>query len=419
MKACVFTLGCKVNRCESDSIITALKKRQIEVADTLCYADFYIVNTCAVTNEAESKSRQSLARIKALNDNAKIFVIGCASQNNADKFIKDENVVYVGGTYNKGGVIDAINCYLDNKLFEKENIADNEQFFNDLPFTSTLRTRTNIKIEDGCNNFCSYCLIPYLRGRNRSRSPESIINEIKSVKTLEVCLDGINTSAYKYGETDLTGLIMLLKDFDVRIRLGSLEVNVITEEFLQALKSLKDFAPHFHLSLQSGSDKVLKDMNRHYTTEQFYKKVLLIKKYLPYSAITTDVICGYPTESEEDFNKTLEFVKKVNFSEVHAFTFSMRSGTVASKLKDLPKSVKKERTNKLIKVASELYSDFCKNNLHRELSVIGEVYENGYTVGYSENYIKVYVKGDYTDKKYKVKTINCCKDGIMGDIIKK
>lgn len=417
MKACVFTLGCKVNKCESDGITTALIGMGLNVTDQLSFADIYVVNTCAVTNEAESKSRQILARIKAYNSNAKIFIMGCASQNNFEKFYNDNNVINVLGTHKKSQIINYIQGFLNNENIEKKTIFEEETTFDNLPVVTTLKTRTNIKIEDGCNNFCTYCLIPYLRGRCRSRSIENIRTEILSTNSLEVVLDGINISAYNYEGNDLSDLILSLADIDKRIRLGSIEVRVINDKLLTALKNLKNFAPHFHLSLQSGSNKVLQDMNRHYTTEEFFEKVSLIRKYFNNVSITTDIICGFPTESEQNFSETVEFVNKVKFSDVHAFTFSMRKGTKATKYQDIAKNIKKQRTNTLIKIANECRNQFLTDNLQQKLQVIGEVFDGEYTVGYSENYIKVYVKGDYVNKQYFVCCNNLYKDGLKGEII--
>ncbi len=231
-------------------------------------------------------------------------------------------------------------------------------------------------------------------------------------------LDGINLSAYNDNGKTLTDLIKSLQTVEKRIRLGSLEIGIITDEFLQALKGLKDFAPHFHLSLQSGCDKILKDMNRHYTTDEFYEKCLLIRKYFDDCAITTDIIAGYPTETESDFERTIEFVKKVRFSKIHAFTFSMRSGTKASRLKDLPKQTKKERTARLNAISVELAKEYENQKIGKELFAIGETFENGITEGCSAEYIRIYVNGNYVDKNIKLIATKPYKDGLFCEIIK-
>ena len=242
MKAVVFTLGCKVNECESDSLIAGLIDMGYEVSDKLIEADLYIVNTCAVTAEAEKKSRQTSARISKLNPNAKVIFTGCACEKNPKAFSLKSNEYLVTGSFSKNKILQML-----EKSGEELSPACTE--FEELNTVKTLRTRTYVKVQDGCNNFCSYCIIPYLRGRSRSRNPQSILNEINATKPKEAVLNGINLSAYSYNGVNLTGLINMLRDVECRIRLGSLEVNVITEEFLTALKGLKNFAPHFHLSL--------------------------------------------------------------------------------------------------------------------------------------------------------------------------
>ena len=398
MKAVVFTLGCKVNSCESSSIMTGLKGLGYEVSEDLVPADVYVINTCAVTKEAEKKSRQAIARVKKQNPNAKIIVTGCASERAPDSFLGKDGVQVVTGTACKEKILELIDK-------NGEFVYPQETSYHELPLAKTSKTRAYIKIQDGCNNFCSYCIIPYLRGRSRSRSPESILNEIETLRPLEAVLTAINLSAYNFEGNDLTSLINTLSNVDCRIRLGSLEENVITEEFLIALKNLKDFAPHFHLSLQSGCNKTLKAMNRKYTAEEFENGVELIRKYFPNSAITTDIIVGYPTETEEDFIMSLEFAKKIEFADIHAFNFSPREGTVAYKLKDIDGCVKKERLNKMLELKKCLKSRFLSKNMQTIQDVVIEEYVDGYSVGYTANYLKTYIKGELLLGKYKVQII--------------
>ncbi|MDE5618122.1 MAG: MiaB/RimO family radical SAM methylthiotransferase, partial [Clostridia bacterium] len=260
----------------------------------------------------------------------------------------------------------------------------------------TDRTRMSVKIQDGCDNFCSYCLIPYLRGRSRSRSVEDTVAECLSVsgKTKEIVLTGIDISSYgKNIDSSLTYLLTRLSHINCRIRLGSLEAGVITPEFLAACKGLKDFCPQFHLSLQSGSDSVLRRMNRHYTTAEYADKVELIRKAFPYAGITTDLICGFPTESEEDFETTLEFLKKIGFSHIHVFGYSPRKGTAAEKLKLLNGDIVKRRCAGAQQVATECELEYKNKFIGRELRVLTEVTEGGYTVGFSPEYIRCYIEG--------------------------
>ena len=411
MKAVVFTLGCKVNECESHSLATGLTNLGYQVTDKLEPADLYIVNTCAVTQEAEKKSRQTASRIKKLNPNAKIIWTGCATQKDAKAFENKCQGGLITGVFEKGKILEMLsnsgNC-----------IAGSSLEFEELLPVKTLKTRTFVKVQDGCNNFCSYCIIPYLRGRNRARNPQNVVKEIESVKPLEAVITGINLSAYDFNGVKLTGLMNALCGQDCRIRLGSLEVNVIDHEFLTALKNLKNFAPHFHLSLQSGSNAVLKSMNRHYTREQFIEKVNLIREYFPNAGITTDVIAGFPTESEKDFLDTLDLIERVKFSDIHPFTFSPRSGTVAYKMQDLNGQIKKQRLDKLMEIKESLKKEFSLSQLEKTLEWLPEERVGDYTVGYTENYLRVYVKGDYTNKGIiKVKVIEPYLDGAIGRIL--
>ena len=385
MKAVVFTLGCKVNECESDSLISGLINLGYEVSDKLEKADLYIVNTCAVTAEAEKKSRQMASRIRKLSNDAKIIFTGCAVQKDPKQFENKSSDFLLTGVFNKNDIL--------SMLSEKGNhVAPPCDKFEELLPTKSLRTRAYVKVQDGCNNFCSYCIIPYLRGRTRSRNPKSVYQEIKSVNAKEVVINGINLSAYNYDGVGLTGLIKELKDLPCRIRLGSLEVNVIDREFLSALKELKDFAPHFHLSLQSGSNSVLKTMNRHYTANEYLEKVNLIREYFEDAGITTDIIVGFPTETEENFNDTVELVKKVKFSDIHPFPFSSRSGTVASKMQDLSGQIKKQRLDKLLVLKKECKENFANKLKGKTLDFLCEEEKDGFYQGYTENYLRVYLK---------------------------
>lgn len=412
MKIVVYNLGCKVNQYESDSIIRELKSRGHEVYDNFTEADAYILNTCAVTNEAERKSRQAIARAKKFNATAKIIVCGCASENNAEQFSEKDGVVYISGVAGKARIPGLIKSKCDTDLLslvtnDSANSANIGQIDIDIKNVSVsdlptvyeddlaidgIRTRAFLKVQDGCNNFCSYCIIPYLRGRSRSRAIDSVVQEFNrlSKQVKEIVLTGINLSAYGLDiASSLKELLVALKGFDTRIRFGSLEVNIIDSEFLEACKSIKRFCPQFHLSLQSGDDSVLKDMNRHYTTVEYLDKVKLIREYFPDAAITTDLICGYPTESEQSFKNTIEFIKKVNFADMHIFVYSPRKGTKAAKLKQIPHEVAKERANTAIKIAEDMKREYLKSHIGSTLEVL---VENGY--GYSMEYIKVYTDGE-------------------------
>lgn len=385
MKICVFTLGCKVNQYESDGIINELTRRGHEVTSELSYADAYVLNTCAVTSLAERKSRQLIARARKFNPLARIIVCGCASQKDAESFYK-KGVDVVVGNAGKLSVCDKLEittCAVDPLPLAYED------GFKARPE----RVRTYVKVQDGCNNFCSYCIVPYLRGRSRSRSLENAVNEITSVKG-EVVISGIDISDYgkKEGRT-LTDLITALGDYPERVRFGSLEARIISREFLEALKRLPAFCPHFHLSLQSGSDDVLKDMNRHYTAREYLDKVNLIREYFPDAGITTDVIVGFSTESEENFEESMAFLREVGFSDVHVFPYSRREGTRAAKLPVLPRETVVRRRDIALKVKEELKTAFIDSMVGKTVNVLTEEEREGEFVGYSENYLRTYFTG--------------------------
>ena len=256
-----------------------------------------------------------------------------------------------------------------------------------------------------------------MRGRSRSRNPQKIIEEINAINPKEAVINGINLSAYDYNGKTLTDLMESLSEINCRIRLGSLEVRVIDDKFLTALKNLKNFAPHFHLSLQSGANAVLKKMNRHYTTEEYLQKVDLIRKYFPTAGITTDIIAGFPTETEEHFIETLNFVDKVKFSDIHPFTFSPRSGTVAFKMQDLSGEIKHQRLNRMLEKKAECKARFIESFIGKELNFLPEEYKDGYTEGYSENYLRLYVEQVKSRDIIKVRVVEPFKDGAKAQII--
>lgn len=409
MKAVVFTLGCKVNDCESGSLIRGLQERGWEVSDELDFADLYILNTCAVTGEAEKKSRQAIARVRAVNPDARIIVCGCAAEKTPEIFAKKQNVQLVTGARQKSKIL---------SLLDGEGIAldENDKIYDEMPAPVSLKTRAFVKIQDGCNNFCSYCIIPYLRGRSRSRTVESAAEEILSASAEEVVITGIDISSFKDGNRDLADLLLAVKNANSRIRLGSLEVGVITPQLLEAAKQVRDFAPHFHLSLQSGSDAVLKKMNRHYTGEEYCRRVELIRSYFPDAAITTDIISGFPTETEENFSETLALARRVGFSQIHCFSYSRRTGTVAAKFSELPAEIRKRRLHELLALSHELRQTYEQKFVGKVLEIVPEEVKDGYTVGYSENYIRLYVKGT-AEKKVPVTAREAFADGLLAEII--
>lgn len=420
MKAVVYTLGCKVNDVESGSIIRGLEELGYEVSREMEPADLYIVNTCAVTAEAERKSRQTVGKAIKCNPNAKIIVCGCASEKSPTAFLEKGGTMYaVTGAQRKNQVLEIVKAGLEKDARGVK--IEEAKSYEEMPLPECLKTRNFVKIQDGCNRFCSYCIIPYLRGRSRSRRMESAAAEILSSEAQETVVTGIDVSEYKdEAGHDLADLMLAVQDADTRIRLGSLEVSLITERFLNALKQVKHFAPQFHLSLQSGSDKVLKSMNRHYTRAEYLEKCRMIYEAFPNAAITTDIIVGFPTESEEDFEDSLRIVEEAGFAQVHAFPYSPREGTNAYKrYKELPFALKKERVERLIERAAEQKKTYMERFVGQVLEMVPENCFNGFTEGYSENYIRVYVEGEMEKRPTHVCVERLFKDGVLAKIKEK
>ncbi|MEG1499641.1 MAG: tRNA (N(6)-L-threonylcarbamoyladenosine(37)-C(2))-methylthiotransferase MtaB [Clostridia bacterium] len=390
MKICVCSLGCKVNQYESDSLKNALKIRGHEIVAENEFADVFVINTCAVTNEAEKKSRKTVSRLRSLSPNAKIVVTGCAAQKDPEQFFDLENVAYVCGTKNKLALIDNLE---NHKIeIEKFGTAYDEAY---VPLASQIRAY--VKIQDGCNNFCSYCIIPYLRGRSRSRNIVEILSEVSRLmeSAKEIVITGINITDYRIdNEPAFCTLLEELSKFDIRIRIGSLEETLVDEKFLKIISGMKNLCPHFHLSLQSGSLEILKKMNRHYTPSEFFESIEKIRKILPKANISTDVIVGFPGEGEKEFVETYNFIKKVKFASLHIFPYSKRSETVASKMPQVHGTVKKERVLRLEKLNAKLQKNYIKKCRFGTYSLLIEEKKDGYFIGHTENYVKCYLKAN-------------------------
>ena len=423
-KVSLITLGCKVNTYEAEAIGAYLFENGYNVVSGLVPADIYILSSCAVTNEAERKSRGQIAKILKINPNADIYVCGCAAQHDPNQFLKFDNVKYAVGTNDK--------LKIAKLIMGKENSEDKfdiklTNIYNDSYESTHTRTRAVIKVQDGCNNFCSYCLIPYLRGRERSRSLTSIKNEIERLtkSTKEIVLAGINLSSYGNDfvnqNISLIDVAELFAEHNVKFRFSSLEVNIITDDFLRRLRKLNNFQPHFHLSMQSASDNVLKKMNRHYTISEYMSKVDLIRKYFPDAGITTDVIVTFPNETEEDFNETYKNCQKIGFLWMHVFPFSPRGGTAASKMKNINDgNDAKIRVNKLTDLANKMRDDFVTRRIGREYLVIIEQEKDGLFVGHTPNFIKCYVKSCKvlnSNDEVLVKITDVYKDGAIAEIV--
>ncbi len=421
-KVCVFTLGCKVNQYDSDAMLAVFEHAGFEICEGLEPADVYVINSCAVTAEAEKKSRQSVARILKINPNARIYVCGCASQNNFSQFAK-YNVEYISGTDGKLGFARKIvNQYVNDEQFDKivPDGFDISKEFEDNDGVINLRTRHFIKVQDGCNNFCSYCLVPYVRGRSRSRAVDSVVRELETVKNVakEVVVTGINLSAYgKDIDTSLANLMIALSKFDFSVRLGSLEVGVITKEFLDATAKIKRFCPHFHLSLQSGDDTVLKQMNRKYNCAQYFDAVQLIRKYYPSAAITTDIIVGFPTETEEQFENSMAFARKVGFSDIHVFPYSSRRGTVAGRMKTLDPDVVTDRQKRMTAVKKELVDNYLNKQIGMPVNVLFETQDDGVWCGHAPNYVKVYSRNGAHNDVRLITPSHKYLDGVADDTV--
>ena len=419
MKAVVYTLGCKVNDVESGSIIRGLEELGYEVSREMQSADLYVINTCAVTAEAERKSRQTVGKALKNNPNAKIIVCGCASEKSPTAFAeKDGNIIAVLGAKRKNRVLEIAALGLENTVCGGQ-VCDETDEYEEMLTPKCLKTRNFVKIQDGCNRFCSYCIIPYLRGRSRCRSLESASKEILQSRAMETVVTGIDISVYRDGSgRDMTDLMLAVKDANTRIRLGSMEVSMITERFLSALLQVKNFAPQFHLSLQSGSNAVLKSMNRHYTREEYLQKCAMIYAFFPDAAITTDIIVGFPTETDADFSDSLRIVEEAGFAQIHAFPYSPREGTNAyKKYRELPAALKKERVERILQAGAIQKERYLQRFLGKTLTVVPENLIDGYTEGYSENYIRVYVAGKMEKRPTRICVEKLFKDGVLGVIL--
>ena len=411
MVVSVFTLGCKTNLYESGQIIAELNKAGHTAFHGLKKADVFVLNTCAVTGEAERKSRQAIARARKFNPDCHVIVVGCAAEHNAEQFQDVANVTFVKGVANKTAIVSEI---------ERVGV-DVEQLpseYAELSFATQERTRAFVKIQDGCNNFCSYCIVPYLRGRSRSRSIASVVEEVKQANSAETVLIGIDISQFgrDTGES-LPQLFDALRGVDTRIRLGSLEARVVTDELLESLTKI-NFCPHFHLSLQSGCDTVLARMNRKYTTEQYYDAVSKIRRYFPTAGITTDIIVGFCGETEQEFETTRRFIERGNFADIHVFPYSPREGTVSAQWEDVNGAVKMQRATQLSEVKQKLKKNFALSFCNTVQQVLCERKRNGYWEGYTKEYLRVYFTGKAkVGEVLNVKIIEPYLDGAKGETI--
>ena len=401
-RAAFHTLGCKVNAYETEAMEELLQTAGYDIVPFTEQADVYVVNTCSVTNMAERKSRQMLHRAKKLNPEAVVVATGCYVQVSEEEARADAAVDLVLGNNQKRQIVTALDAYFEGRTFD-DVLADVEkEQYEELEVSTVLEhTRAFVKVQDGCNQFCSYCIIPYARGRVRSRRMENVIAEIKRLAEAgiqEVVLTGIHLSSYGReidGESHLIELIEAIHPIDgiSRIRLGSLEPRIITEEFVGRLKKLHKVCPHFHLSLQSGCEETLKRMNRHYTPEEYYEKCKLLRAAFENPAITTDVIVGFPGETDEEFDKTRQFLEKVHFYEMHVFKYSKRAGTRAAVMPDqVPEQVKGRRSDVLLELEASMSREYREHFIGSSVWVLfedmAEVEGRKYIIGHTPQYVK-------------------------------
>lgn len=424
-KAALHNLGCKVNAYETEAMQQLLEEAGYEIVSFHEKADVYVINTCSVTNMADRKSRQMLHRAKKMNPDAAVVAAGCYVQTKEEEAKQDLAIDILIGNNQKNELVHRLDEFFaereeanaenaqkesdtnhQNKVEAVVDINHEPQCFEEMSLTKTAEhTRAFVKVQDGCNQFCSYCIIPYARGRVRSRDIESVLKEIKGLAKTgyqEVALAGIHLSSYGVDcEESLLHLIQEIHKIDGirRIRLGSLEPQIVTEEFARELSSMEKICPHFHLSLQSGCDATLKRMNRKYTAAQYEEGCRLLRKYFDHPAITTDVIVGFPGETEEEFEETKEFLEKIHFYEMHIFKYSKRQGTRAAVMENqVPEEIKTKRSAELIALSERMSNEFRSYYLGREEEVLFEepAEINGKTmyVGYTKEYVKVATESD-------------------------
>ena len=402
-KVALHNLGCKVNAYETEAMQELLEKNGYEIVPFQETADIYIVNTCTVTNMADRKSRQMLHRAKKMNPNALVVATGCYVQAKENSGEVDECIDVMIGNNKKKDLIEILDKHVQKAVIDINHTKEYEEMH--LSKTAE-HTRAYIKVQDGCNQFCTYCIIPFARGRVRSRAKEDVIREVTDLANngyKEIVLTGIHLSSYGAdleGE-DLLSLILAVHDVQgiERIRLGSLEPRIVTEKFAKTIAGLPKMCPHFHLSLQSGCDETLRRMNRRYTSEEYYEKCQLLRKYFANPALTTDIIVGFPGETEEEFEKSKAFVDKVDFHETHIFKYSKRQGTKAAVMENqVPEQVKTLRSNVLLELDRQKREKYEAHFVGKEVEVLMEesVQINGETfqVGHTKEYVKIALQTD-------------------------
>lgn len=395
MKFLINTLGCKVNTYESNVIRDIFLNEGYEESNS--NVDIAVINTCTVTNTSDSKSLKVIKHTIKNNPNAIVIVCGCFSQINPDRLKDMEGVSIVLGNYNKSKIMDYINQYKKNKKQIIDVRELNDEKFECMKLNNFNKTRAFVKIEDGCENFCSYCIIPYSRGKVRSKLMEEVLDEINTLVNnghREIVLTGIHTGHYgadikEYDFSDLLNEICKIKGLE-RLRISSIEITELDDKFLETLKNNKIIVDHMHIPLQSGCDKTLKEMNRKYDVAYFKDKIKKIRSIRPNISITTDVIVGFPNETEDDFNTTVNTIKEIKFTKLHVFPFSVRKGTVAETMENqIDEKTKKERVHILMDISKELELDYMNKFVGCEVEFIPEVSKDGYIIGHTGNYLQI------------------------------
>ena len=424
MSFIILTLGCKVNTYESEAMTELLIENGYQNIDDYKKADIVIVNTCSVTNNADIKSRKLIRRIKRKNKDCILVVCGCSVQNNYDSY-ENMDIDILIGNRNKSIIVGLISDYIDsNKKYSYIDKNRNLSFESMMVSKFTSHTRAFIKIQDGCDNFCSYCIIPFVRGSIRSKDFDEVIKEAKALVSnghKELVLTGIHTGSYNSNGKNLTALIKELskiKDLEL-IRISSIEITELDEEFLEELKNNSKIANHLHIPLQAGSDEILKLMNRKYDLKYYEDKINTIRSIRPDISITTDLIVGFPNETDELFIKSYEFCKKINFAKIHVFPYSIRTGTKASLMENqIDEHCKKMRSSKIGSLSKELEYNYAKSFINKELDVLIEEIIDGYSVGHTSNYLKIKIDKKLNKNKiYKVKLTKIESDAILGVLL--
>lgn len=395
MKVRAITLGCKVNTYESEYILSKFLEKGYDITDDI--SDIYIINTCSVTNTSDSKSRKIINKIARENKDAIIVVMGCMIE--AHKDYSNSNVDIIIGNKDKSRVVELVEEYIKTREKKKLLYADFDNSFEDMFITNmNSHTRAYVKIQDGCENFCSYCIIPYTRGKQRSKNPDVVLKEIETlVKNgyKEIVLTGIHTGHYG-SDLDTTFPSLLKKIVKIegllRLRISSIEITELNDEFKEVLKNNKVIVSHLHIPLQSGSDEILKSMNRKYLSDYYLKEIETIRNIRPDISITTDIIVGFPSETEKLFQETLDFVNTIKFSKIHVFPYSRRSGTKADLMEEqVPEIIKKDRVKRLIELSNKLEREYLDLFISKDVLVLTETTDNNTTIGHTDNYLKVLI----------------------------